>query len=106
MELKLLIDKFSEMQVSYHKNIRKFSEENNNLNKILKNYTEKYYDFNKMFSKLKNKTKKYEVQKTLQNSENFKNKFILNSSQTNQLEFQIISSLSEGKMTKKCEILE
>jgi len=98
MELKMLIDKVSEIQTSYHKNLTKFSDENSKLNQFLSKYSEKYSLIDKKLKKLDHLLMREKIKNSIINSDKLKKLIFTETSKTNKAEFELMNSIfSAGK---------
>ncbi len=100
MEFKMLIDKFHEIQFSYHKNHIKYSEDNTKFWAFLTNYSEKYYNMDKRLKKLEHLQNLKKIKKTIFETYILKNKIFAETSKTNIMEFQLVNAINSGKINK------
>jgi len=103
MEMKMLIDKLTEIQTIYHKNLSKYSEDNNKLREYLKKYTEKYLQMDKKINKINHLLKEKQIKTSLINANKDKNRIYVDTSKTNKLENEILNSIHSGKINKNYE---
>lgn len=100
MEFKMLIDKFTEIQTSYHKNILKYSNDNTKLNEFLVKYSEKYSLIDKKLKKLDHLLKEEKIKNSILNADKLKKQIFTETSKTNKIEFDLMNSIFTGKVNK------
>jgi hypothetical protein len=100
MEFKMLLDKLTDIQTSYHKNLNKYSADNSKLSEILRNYLEKYLLIDKKLKKLDHLLKEEGIKKTILNADKLKKQIFTDTSKANKLEFELINSIFTGKLNK------
>lgn len=94
----MLIDKLTEIQFSYHKNLLKYSNDNVKLIEFLKRYTEKYSLIDKKLKKLDHLLKEEKIKNSILNADKLKKQIFTETSKTNKIEFGLVNSIFAGKV--------